>query len=147
TNLNSEQFTTRAEGAGDLVMLHVQCRTVAPPTIVVITGGSWTFEPLGVIVKSTSLYGASFTATAPDTASTMFTVAWNTTCDTTVAIGDEFSHAALDLHAERGAHGACATTVGTIAANDAVWAACTVGLSTNAIGLGFTAGADDGHGD
>lgn len=147
TNKSSETFTAKAQIAGDLVMLHVQCRTPAPPTTVVVTGGSWTFDPLGVIVKSTSLYCASFVATAPDTAPSMFTVAWDSPCQTTVALGDEFQHAALDLHAERGAHGACNTTVGTTEANDAVWAACTIGMSTNAIGLGFDPGADDGNGD
>jgi hypothetical protein len=149
----TDTFNGAAQGVGDLVMLHVECRAPANPNIVAVAAAntSWAFTELGVIVgdPSSGLWGASFWATAPDTDATDIYVTWGLTCTTHVELGDEFANAAVDRHAEGvgPVAGPCAISVGTRASNDAVWAACTLDKSKNDIGSGYTIGADDATGD
>jgi hypothetical protein len=134
----------------------VVCQAGPSPTTVAITAPGWTFAKLDALASSgaSGFTGTTFGAIAPNTTPTTLTVSWDVVCDMTV-LGDEFARTdpsggaiTFDNHTlMAGNSNACATMVTTQHANDAVWAACTLGAQVNAPPAGFTTGADDGAGD
>jgi hypothetical protein len=107
---------------------------------------------LSAVIAQGNLTAASFGAIAPDAGAATFTVTWGATCQRRIALGDEFSGAAsdaraFDAHVAASGSGACATTITTASADDAVWAACYSTAGVTAPGAGFAKGADDAFGD
>jgi hypothetical protein len=150
-------FQSAASAAGDAIVLEVFCQNTTAPTGVTLSAPGWTFTQLGALVGSTAnlYWGTSFGAIAPNTASATFTATWTApaSCSYLDALGDEFAGAdptggvaTFDAHAEASSVGNCATSVTTKAANEAVWAACSVGMATGP-GATYTKSADDGDGD
>jgi hypothetical protein len=146
-----------AAAAGDAVVWQAFCGNGVEPSAVTVAAPGWTFVQIGSITGSTTsgYWGTSFGAIAPDAASTKVTVTWTaaTACANVIELGDEFAgvdtssaSSAFDTHAELLSDGNCVTSLTTGAANEAVWAACTVNTVTSC-GSGYTKSADDGHGD
>jgi hypothetical protein len=153
----SDTFVVSAAQVGNAIVLHVECDSTSQPTAVSLTAPGWTFVQLSPITGSTTgEWAASFGAVAPDVASDSVTVTWTSgsPCSAIDELGDEFEGndpaggtTTFDAHAEQGGtDSACATTVVTQHAGDAIWAACT-DTALTAPGLGFTMSVDDMAGD
>jgi hypothetical protein len=130
----TDTFTARPHAAGNAIVIQVSCAANAVPTAVSVTSPGWTFTQLGGITASASSLQRSATvvAIAPNTDLATIRIAWTgSTCnDSKNHVGGEFGMTAPGGHA-----------------NEVVWAACNSDNSVNAVGQGFTKGADDGAGD
>ena len=150
---SSITFTLQAANAGDAVVLLFACSGSQMPTTGNLAGGAWSFSPLTAVYGSagTQLWGQTFGAIAPDTTAVTITASWTAAnCNRGISIlGDELSGTTtFDGDAEMtGAVGPVAGSIVTAHAGDAVWAAAYSGGMLNAVGTGFTKGADDANGD
>jgi hypothetical protein len=147
----SDSFPLQAHAAGDLVLVFASCNQPdSPPTGATMSATGWTFTPLAAVATEPGggFYAAAFAGFAPDTTATTAFVAWPTVCNThSDEMGDEFAGAALDAQVVAIGSGACATTVPTAHADDAIWAGCySTGVQAG-VGPGFLAGATDGDED
>jgi hypothetical protein len=148
-----DQFTAQAQQAGDVIVLHVQCRG-GTPTGASVTAPGWTVMPVGSLAGMAGVrWAASFGAFAPDVAPATFTVSWSgATCMNLDELGDEFANVAarpvaLDAHMEGFGTGDCVGSLTTDHAGEAIWAACSAGGTLSGISSDYTKGVDDGHDD
>jgi hypothetical protein len=145
-----DSFQAAASAGGDTIVLQVVCRGPAPSAVSLNAPG-WSFVHHGSILGSPSvgLYGAIFSAIAPNANPTTIDLAWTgTTCDGQTELGDEFSGVgAVANTSANESTGNCLGQVQLDAADGAVWAACTSLQNVLAVGPGYTKSADDSNGD
>lgn len=154
----TETFTAQAHAAGNAVVVQVSCAGTAVPNAVTLTAPGWTFQQLGGVTASSvsPQRSATFVAIAPDAVGATFSVAWSgSACsDGKNDVGDEFAMVdpaggALTFDGASATEGTgdCVGTIPLGHTAGAVWAACNSDNSVNAVGPGFTKGADDNVGD
>jgi hypothetical protein len=148
TSSTTTTVSASAVAAGDLVVMHSSCAGTAAASGAMLTAPGWSFTKLGPDFGNVGHMGATFSAVAPDTANTSFTVTWTVgICDGGLdLLGDEFAGGTVDAHVDTFGMGNCSGTVTTSHADDAAWGACSsAGLV--APGTGYVSSADDGAGD
>jgi hypothetical protein len=154
----TETFSGQAHAAGNAIVVQVSCAGNAIPDAATLTATGWSFQLLGGVTASTASpqRSATFVAIAPDALGTTFTLSWSgSTCQGGKNdVGDEFAMVdpaggaiTFDSFNATEGIGNCVGTVRLGHDEGAVWAACNSNDSVNAVGRGFTKGADDNVGD
>jgi hypothetical protein len=154
----TETFKAQAHAKGNAIVIQVSCAGPATPDAATVTAIGWSFQPLGRVTASTASpqRSATFGAIAPDALGTTVTVSWSgSACDGGKNdVGDEFTMVdpaggaiTFDSFNATEGVGNCVGTVRLGHTGGAVWAACDSNASVNAVGQGFTKGADDNVGD
>jgi hypothetical protein len=146
-------FTAQAKHAGDLIIAHMSCGgMVAEPTMT-ITAPGWTWT---VVTRGGKIgyWGALLVSIAPDTALATFVASDNNVSCTgggAHVLADEFTmqapgdpRMAVDGIVTQGT-GHCESSISTLMAGEAVWAACSYDDPITGPGAGFTLSATDGQ--